>query len=122
MDTGKKILETGRYKLTYSIDTIPIDYKDISGIELHPTHLGKQKTIYVNSMDVDYEKSKVTYDITIKDNPLPLIIIGGALAGAALFGAFGYALDEVQETADQFAPYLIVGALIFLYYVYKRGI
>lgn len=114
-----KILESGRYILIYRYDEIPLEYINIRGLDIPAVHNGKEKMIHVNDMKVDHRTGRVKYDITIKNNPIPIALVGVVLAGATLFGTFGYALDEVQETVDKTWPIIILLAGVWVYTLYK---
>ena len=117
----ERSLKRGRYQITYKNENKkPFEFKPVKNKRIFVNVNAEKKPMVINDVRRNIKDATVTFDVTVVENPIPLLIIGYALLGTVFAGTTGFMLHEVNETSKTLLPLLIVGGGIYLFMVIKK--
>jgi len=117
----ERTLKRGRYQIVYKKeDNKSFNLKPVKNKKVFVNVDGEQKPLVINGVSQNIKDGTVTFDVTVLQNPIPLIIVGYALLGTVFATTTGFMLHEVNETSKTLLPLLLVGGGIYIFMVIKK--
>lgn len=114
-------LKRGRYQIIYKKeDHKSFNVKRVKNKKVYVNVDGQKKPLVINRVSTNIKQGTIAFDVTIIDNPIPLVIVGYALLGTVVAGSTGFLLHEVNESSKTLLPLLIVGGGLYLFMVVRK--
>jgi CTP-dependent riboflavin kinase len=113
-------LKVGLYRFTFSPKIISLsDFPDLERKEF--SVLGKKAVI--EGSEKDFQKNRYIVLVRLLENPIPIIVVVGALAGTIGLGLIYLSLEKVERIVEAPATFLVaLGAVVSVvgYYFLRK--
>jgi hypothetical protein len=110
-------LTKGRYRIKWE-GSKNLDERIINKSRTIISVDGIKKQVLIHSIKI--KGTEVIADISILQNPIPLIMVGYAILGVAGLTAGSFFVSEVNELASNTMPLIMIGGAIFIIINFKH--